>query len=147
MTKQECAIIMTHTGVCMLTGDDFSIFHKYCEDLLGRPIYTHQFPELADELKERSKNDFLRLCRESVDTSKPPKSASDAKWVSVYDELPPEDTTILVTYTINDKKRRYVGTGYRIGNTIDIDGKEYFVKHVDIHVIAWQPMPKAYKGE
>ena len=25
MTKQECAIIMTHTGVCMLTGDEMEM--------------------------------------------------------------------------------------------------------------------------
>ena len=55
MTKQECAIVMAHTGICMLTGNDFSIFHKYVEGI----------PSIAEEIKECSKADFLRLCAEA----------------------------------------------------------------------------------
>ena len=29
MTDKEKAIVMAHTGICMLTGDKFQIFHKY----------------------------------------------------------------------------------------------------------------------
>ena len=67
MTKQECAIVMAHTGICMLTGNDFSIFHKYVEDIMQRPVYTHEFgiPSIAEEIKECSKADFLRLCAEA----------------------------------------------------------------------------------
>ena len=46
MTDKEKAIVMAYTGVAMLTGDKFSIFHKYIEDLLNRPVFTH---ELASE--------------------------------------------------------------------------------------------------
>lgn len=65
MTDREKAIVMAHTGITMLAGEKFSIFHKYIEDLLGRPVWTH---ELADELvwneiKEKSKDDFLNICR------------------------------------------------------------------------------------
>lgn len=63
MTKRECAIVMAYTGVCMCSGDDFNIFHKYVEEKLGRPIFTHEFAALADEIKERAKDDFIRLCR------------------------------------------------------------------------------------
>lgn len=68
MTKQECAIIMAHTGVCMLTGKDFSIFHKYVEDIMGRPVFTHEMgiEEIADEIKKKSMDDFLELCRKAV---------------------------------------------------------------------------------
>lgn len=64
MTKEECAIIMAYTGICMLTGEDFSIFHKYVENIMGRPIWTHEMGigSIADEIKEKSKNDFLKLC-------------------------------------------------------------------------------------
>ena len=67
MTKQECAIVMAHTGICMLTGNDFSIFHKYVEDIMQRPVYTHELgiPSIAEEIKECSKADFLRLCTEA----------------------------------------------------------------------------------
>lgn len=65
MTKRECAIIMAHTGACMLTGEDFKIFHSYIEDILKRPVFTHELgnPKLADEIKEKSTEDFLKLCR------------------------------------------------------------------------------------
>lgn len=64
MTKEECAIIMAYTGICMLTGEDFGIFHKYVENIMGRPIWTHEMGigSIADEIKEKSKNDFLKLC-------------------------------------------------------------------------------------
>ena len=62
MTKQECAIVMAYTGVSMLQGKDFQIFTKYCEDLLGHPILTHEFPELFDEISRASRRDFYDLC-------------------------------------------------------------------------------------
>lgn len=62
MTKSECAIIMAHTGICMLTGEDFSIFHKYVENLMGRPVFTHELGYIASEIKEKSKADFIKLC-------------------------------------------------------------------------------------
>ena len=64
MTKQECAIVMAHTGICMLAGEDFNIFHKYVEQIMGRPVYTHEMAisSVADEIKERSKCDFIKLC-------------------------------------------------------------------------------------
>ena len=65
MTKRECAIVMAHTGICMLTGSDFDIFHKYVEELMGRPVWTHElgFEEVANEIKEKSKPDFIALCK------------------------------------------------------------------------------------
>lgn len=65
MTKQECAIVMAHTGICMLAGEDFRIFHKYVEDIMGRPIYTHEMAcgAIANEIKQKSKMDFINLCR------------------------------------------------------------------------------------
>ncbi len=62
MTDREKAIVMAHTGICMLTGDKFQIFHKYVEDIMGRPIWTHEMGLLADTIKEKSKADFIALC-------------------------------------------------------------------------------------
>ena len=55
---------MAYTGVSMLIGDKFSIFHKYIEDILGRPIWTHELanPSIWEEIKEKSRKDFLDLC-------------------------------------------------------------------------------------
>lgn len=64
MTKHECAIVMAHTGICMLTGEDFQIFHKYIEDIMGRPIQTIEMGmgNIRDEIKEKSRADFIALC-------------------------------------------------------------------------------------
>lgn len=66
MTDKEKAIVMAHTGICMLTGDKFQIFHKYVEDIMRRPIMTHEMGWLADSIKEKSKADFIALCAEQV---------------------------------------------------------------------------------
>lgn len=62
MTDKEKAIVMAYTGVTMLAGDKFSIFHKYVEELMGRPVYLHKMLFLENELKEKSRKDFLELC-------------------------------------------------------------------------------------
>ena len=67
MTKHEAAVIMAYTGIIMLTGDDFSIFTEYCEKLFGRPICTHEYPEIERNLKELSKPDFIEICRNLED--------------------------------------------------------------------------------
>lgn len=67
MTDKEKAIIMAYTGVCMLTGDKLSIFYKYIEDLIGRPVMTHEFVHLVDTIKEKSKADFIKLCENESD--------------------------------------------------------------------------------
>lgn len=60
MNKREGAIISAYTGILIGKFDDF---HKYVEEIMNRPVLTH---ELADEkvftrIKELSKNDFLSL--------------------------------------------------------------------------------------
>lgn len=71
MTKRGAAIVMAYTGTAMLIGDDFIIFGRHCDELLGFPIWTHEYPHYADAIKEKSKPDFIRLCQnltESEDT-------------------------------------------------------------------------------
>ena len=67
MTDREKAIVSAYTGIAMLTGEKFSIFHKYVEDILGRSVWTHELADRAvwEEIKEKSKADFLALCAES----------------------------------------------------------------------------------
>lgn len=45
MTHNEAIILSAYTGFLLV--EDFSDVHKFCENLLGRPIFTS---ELADEL-------------------------------------------------------------------------------------------------
>lgn len=65
MTKRECAIVMAYTGTCMLSGDDLNVFYSYINEIMGAPVYTHElaFQEVQDEIKHRSKSDFLMLCK------------------------------------------------------------------------------------
>jgi len=64
MTDKEKAVVMAYTGVTMLAGDKFSIFHKYVEDIMGRPVYTHEMGdrETARKIKEKALPDFLKIC-------------------------------------------------------------------------------------
>lgn len=64
MTDREKAIVMAHTGICMLAGEKFGVFHAYIEDIMGRPVYTHELAiqSISDEIKEKSRDDFIKLC-------------------------------------------------------------------------------------
>lgn len=66
MTDREKAIVMAYTGKCMLTEDKFHIFHEYIEELMGRPVFTHELADknVSAEIKEKSKDDFIALCNE-----------------------------------------------------------------------------------
>lgn len=69
MTDREKAIVMAYTGICMLEGDKFQIFHQYVEDILGRPVQTIEMgmEPVADEIKEKSGEDFMAICRDEQD--------------------------------------------------------------------------------
>ena len=67
MSKKEAAIIQAYTGYVILTGDDLGIFYAYCEKLLGFPIFTHEYIEYADKIKELSKPDFIEICKNLED--------------------------------------------------------------------------------
>ena len=67
MTDKEKAIVMAYTGTAMLVGDKFDIFHQYIEEKMGRPIWTHELAskKVWEEIKEATREDFTRLCRET----------------------------------------------------------------------------------
>ena len=71
MNKRECAIIMAYTGIVMLSGFDFNIYYKYLSEICGRSIYSHDLlsERVLNEIKEKSKPDFLELCRTATDIS------------------------------------------------------------------------------
>ena len=62
MTDRERAIVMAYTGVVMLCGDKLHVFYEYVAEKLGRTIYTHEFIDQAETIKELSKDDFRSLC-------------------------------------------------------------------------------------
>lgn len=69
MTKQEKVIVSAYTRILMC---DFPSVHAYIEEILGRPVWTHEFAsgELWDEIKEKTKPDFIRICTEGVEKMK-----------------------------------------------------------------------------
>lgn len=62
MTDREKAIVMAYTGTTMLAGDKFNIFHKYVEEILGHPVFTHELPSLQENIKTAAESDFITLC-------------------------------------------------------------------------------------
>ena len=119
----------------MLTGDKLQIFYKYVEDIMGRPVYTHEMAikAVADEIKEKSQADFMALCTDESSSENP------SKWIPVSERLPEENDVYLVA--VNS-----LGCPTR-----DVDG---FMTHTDRKwevygnkVIAWMPLPKPYKAE
>lgn len=63
MTKEEKLIVSAYTGTLMCNFHDL---HEYIEKLLGRPVWTHELADeyVVEEIKAKSKEDFMRLCAE-----------------------------------------------------------------------------------
>lgn len=61
LTKRQAAIIGAYTGI--LAGP-FSDLHEYIEEILSRPVWTHELgsDEVIAEIKEKAKEDFLDIC-------------------------------------------------------------------------------------
>lgn len=61
MTKQEAVLISAYTG--FLLTKNFSDVHGFCEGLLGRPIYTHEFASEStmEEIREKCRPLILEM--------------------------------------------------------------------------------------
>ncbi len=60
MNKREAAIISAYTGVFI---GEFDEFHQYIQEIMGRPVYTHELAniETFNKIKELSKSDFINI--------------------------------------------------------------------------------------
>ena len=60
MTKREAAIVTAYTGIFL---GDMDEFHKLAEELLERPVWTHQLAEkeVWVEIKEKAKPLFMAI--------------------------------------------------------------------------------------
>lgn len=150
MTDKEKAIVMAYTGICMLEGDKFNIFHKYVEDILDKPVFTHELGLLADEIKEKSEANFMALCA----------SETSNDWIPCSERLPKEDGKYLVTIEWRDN-HFIVETLYFVNDLSSVDeytfandkkpgwyeyDNEYGPNEVR-GVIAWMPRPEPYKED
>ena len=138
MTKQECAIIMAYTGICMLTGNEFSVFHEYIEKLMNRPVYTHELAnkEVWEEIKKKSEDDFMNICEE----------AKSNGWINCEERPPEENGRYLVRVKSSDGKADiYFETvdNYSAGEWLINEKSKGFEKKVT----HWMPVPghKEYK--
>lgn len=136
MTDKEKAIVMAYTGVTMLTGDKFQIFHKYVEEIMGRPVQTIEMAQLADDIKEKSKADFMALCADE----------NTNEWIPCSERLPEENEyvgDVCKYYLIQDEYGdMYVAHLSSVG-WIPINS----LKAISDEVIAWQPSPQPYRAE
>ena len=125
---------MAYTGACMLTGDKFQIFHKYVEDIMGRSIWTHEMAQLADEIKEKSKDDFMALCADEGSSENP------YKWIPVSERLPKETGTL---------GGYLVSIGDWVGIAPFVNGKfwDNYLRQTlfEFPVEAWMPLPEPYE--
>ena len=60
MTKREAAIVAAYTG--FLVGE-FSDMHGYVEEIMGRPVWTHEMGnfDFYNQIRERAKKDYVNL--------------------------------------------------------------------------------------
>ena len=137
MTDREKAIVMAYTGVTMLKDDKLQIFYKYVEEIMGRPIWTHEMVQFADEIKEKSKADFMALCADE----------NLNEWIPVSDRLPKKNGVYNVTekvFRLDDRehKGRY---NIKTEQVKYCDGK--WQRASFFEVIAWMPLPEPYRAE
>ena len=90
MTDREKAIVMAYTGKCMLTGDKLHVFYKYVEEIMGRPVYTHEMGIKAvdEEIREKSKADFIALCADQGIVTPEHTAFKEFK---IGEKIPPEE--------------------------------------------------------
>ena len=53
MTREEALMLSAYTGVLLVP--DFEDVHRYCEELMGFPILTHEFAEERLQIEIREK--------------------------------------------------------------------------------------------
>lgn len=53
MTKQEAILLSAYTGYML--APNFEDVHKFCEELLGREIFTHEFAFKGTQAQIREK--------------------------------------------------------------------------------------------
>ena len=77
MNKQEAILVSAFTG--FLLTKDFSDVHKFCEDLLGRPIWTHEFAnrDVQEEIKEKCRPLILAMIENEIDTDHPTEKGGE----------------------------------------------------------------------
>lgn len=66
MTKEEAILISAYTG--FLLTKDFSDVHKFCEETLGRPIWSHEFAfeEVQQAIRDALRPQIIKMIEEEA---------------------------------------------------------------------------------
>lgn len=90
MTREEAILLSAYTG--FLLAPDFSEVHKFCENTLGRPIWTHEFarPALQNEIQEKLRPQIMELVQ-SISALRPVSREQvekvwRGKWIGMTDD-------------------------------------------------------------
>jgi len=61
LTREDAAIIGAYTGICC---GPFSDMHKFIEEILDRPVWTHElaYPDIWEKIKEKAEPYFMEIC-------------------------------------------------------------------------------------
>ena len=61
MTREEAILLSAYTGFLLV--QNFSDVHKFCEDTLGRPIWTHEFADrcVQKEIQAKLRPQIMEL--------------------------------------------------------------------------------------
>lgn len=71
MTDREKIVVTAYTGIFMLPEQKIDLYFEYLEEIMGRriSIYDLQFKEVSDQIKERSKAEFLEICNREEESN------------------------------------------------------------------------------
>jgi len=60
ITKREAAIVTAYTGYLIGSFDEA---HKYIEEIMERPVYSHEMASKAimEEIRKKAKQDFISM--------------------------------------------------------------------------------------
>ncbi len=126
MTDREKIIVSAYTGVLMC---DFNNLHKYIENILGRPVFTHEMADksVQDEIKEKARKEFLTIC-----------NTTEPHWIPCSERMPEDDTEVFVY--LFDYQSPYIAWV-----TDSCWFTEEFQVEKENYPKAWMPLPEPYK--
>lgn len=85
MTREEALMLSAYTGVLLVP--DFEDVHRYCEELMGFPILTHEFAgeRLQSEIREKLRPRVWALCQAAADNPSGGREQVRATWIATSD--------------------------------------------------------------
>ena len=80
MTREEAILLSAYTGFLLVP--DFSEVHKFCEDALGHPIWTHEFADscVQKEIQEKLRPQIMELIQNISALRGPTREQVEKEW-------------------------------------------------------------------